>query len=100
MGGTEPTSNALFCTFGDPSCDNLSLERSEDEETEFDYFLSQFMSTTFSDSRSRGTVDVDEAIAMAYKSIRNFEKIIHANAKSNLLNNLIQVSDGPFVVFR
>jgi hypothetical protein len=56
------------------------------------------MSKISNDSKFASTIDIDEAITMTYESIRNFEKIIHANAESNLLNNLVHVSDGSFGV--
>jgi hypothetical protein len=61
-------------------------------------FLNQFISKISNDSKFASTINIDEAITMTYEPIRNFEKIIHANAESNLLNNLFPVSDGSFGV--
>lgn len=65
-------SNATFGTARDPSCDDLSFEGPENNKAEFD-------------------VDVDEAIAVADETIRNFEKIVHADTKSDLLHHFVGV---------
>jgi hypothetical protein len=43
--------------------------------------------------RGANTIDIDEAVTMTDKSIRYFEKIIHADAQSDLLDNLILASE-------
>lgn len=34
------------------------------------------------------TVNIDETVTMSDESIRDFQKIVHTNAESNLLNHL------------